>query len=71
MGKRLVMSKLHDRKTVVLITHMTQADELSDTKNKDLYRPRLCHCPECGKTFKSFGDLIEHQDAMQCGIFPL
>ena len=65
------MSKLHDRKKLGVILHTSQNEELSDTKDKALYRPRPCHCPECGRNFRSFGDLIEHQDAMQCGIIPL
>ena len=65
------MSKLHDRKKIGMVVHTSQEEELSDTKDKALYRRRLCHCPECGKNFRSIGDLIEHQDAMQCGIIRL
>jgi hypothetical protein len=65
------MSKLHDRKKIGVIVHTSQEEELSDTRNKDLYRPHPCHCPECKKNFRRLGDLIEHQDAMQCGIIRL
>lgn len=65
------MSRLHDMKKTGVITHTSEKEELADTKDRRLYRSRLCHCPECKRTFKSVGDLIEHQDAMQCGIIPL
>ena len=65
------MSRLHDMKKTGLIVHTSEKGELADTKNKRLYRPRLCSCPECGRSFKSVGDLIEHQDAMRCGIILL
>jgi len=65
------MSRLHDMKKMGAITHFSVKEELADMENKRLYRPRPCHCPQCKKNFKSVGDLIEHQDAMQCGIIPL
>lgn len=58
-------------KKIGVAIHILEKEELADMKNKKLYRPRLCHCPQCGKNFKSVGDLIEHQDAMQCGIIRL
>ena len=51
--------------------HLSEKDELADMNDKKLYRPRPCYCPQCKKSFKSVGDLIEHQDAMDCGIISL
>jgi len=56
------------KKGIELRTHVTEEQELKDTKDRKLYRYHPCHCPECKRNFKSVGDLIEHQDAMQCGI---
>lgn len=67
-----MMSRLHDMKTGVCMRHhFSQQDEINDQKNKVLYRRHSCYCPECGKNFENVGNLIEHQDAMQCGIIPL
>ena len=65
------MSRLHEMRKVGFTLHMSEKEELEGTKDKRLYRPRLCSCPECGKSFKCVGDLIEHQDDLQCGIIPL
>ena len=66
------MSRLHDMKKGIGVRfHTSQKEEMRDQGNAALYKKRLCHCPQCGKNFESVGELIDHQDVMQCGIIPL
>jgi hypothetical protein len=66
-----VMSSLHDMKIGIgVLFHGSREQEREDMKDRKLYRYQPCVCPGCAKRFRSVGVLIEHQDAMGCGLIP-